>query len=143
MSFSGLVLAPRALVLLRSHLGKPRIMFCRKCGTQNDDNANQCLNCGETLSQTPDKAGPPVYIPNYLVQSILVTLFCCIPLGVVAIILAAQVNGKIEIGDIPGAISSSKQAKKWTWIAFGAGLLHHVVVIILIIAFVIALQKNL
>ena len=38
-------------------------------------------------------------IPNYLVQAILTTLFCCLPFGIVAIVYAAQVNTKIEAGD--------------------------------------------
>lgn len=62
---------------------------------------------------------PPTNIPNYLVQSILVTLFCCLPFGVVAIIFAAQVNGKIQAGDIQGAMHASGQAKMWCLISFG------------------------
>src|SRR5690242_9892722 len=37
--------------------------------------------------------------PNHLVWSILTTLFCCLPLGIVSIIFAAQVNGKWQAGD--------------------------------------------
>jgi hypothetical protein len=61
-------------------------------------------------------------IPNYLVQSILVTLFCCLPLGIVAIINAAQVNNKISLGDIAGAMEASGKAKKWCWWSFGLSL---------------------
>ena len=32
--------------------------------------------------------------PNNLVWAILSTLFCCLPLGIVSIVYAAQVNGK-------------------------------------------------
>src|SRR5438128_1439779 len=35
------------------------------------------------------------HVPNYLVQSILCTLFCCLPFGIVAIVYAAQVNSKV------------------------------------------------
>src|SRR5207237_6484686 len=31
-------------------------------------------------------------VPSYLVQSILATLFCCMPFGIVAIVYAAQVS---------------------------------------------------
>lgn len=61
-------------------------------------------------------------VPNYLVQAILVTLFCCLPAGVVAIVFAAQVNGKVEAGDIAGARSASRNAKIWSWVSFGVGL---------------------
>lgn len=62
---------------------------------------------------------PPANIPNYLVQSILVTLFCCLPFGIVAIVFAAQVNGKLQSGDIQGAMQASSQAKMWCWISLG------------------------
>lgn len=65
---------------------------------------------------------PPGSIPNYLVQAILVTIFCCLPFGIVSIIFAAQVNSKAMVGDIQGAIASSKQAKLWAWVAFGIGI---------------------
>jgi len=49
---------------------------------------------------------------NYLVQSILVTIFCCLPLGVVGIVFAAQVNSKFAAGDVDGANQASADAKK-------------------------------
>ncbi|HYC50242.1 MAG TPA: CD225/dispanin family protein, partial [Gemmatimonadaceae bacterium] len=61
-------------------------------------------------------------VPNYLVQSILVTLCCCLPLGVVAIVFAAQVNSKLSAGDIQGAREASRMAKMFCWVAFGLGL---------------------
>ncbi len=67
-------------------------------------------------------AAPAVKIPNYLVQSILVTLCCCLPLGIVAIVFAAQVNSKLAAGDLAGAQASSANAKLWCWIAFGIGI---------------------
>ena len=68
-------------------------------------------------------SNPPPYVPNYLVQAILVTIFCCLPFGIVAIVFAAQVNGKLAAGDYTGAVQTSKQAKMWCWVAFGLGLL--------------------
>lgn len=64
--------------------------------------------------------GPP--IPNYLVQSILVTLCCCLPLGIVAIVFSAQVNSKLAAGDVAGAMDASNKAKMFCWIAFGIGI---------------------
>lgn len=61
-------------------------------------------------------------VPNYLVQAILVTLFCCVPLGIVSIIYAAQVNGKVALGDIEGARRTSRSAKNWALLSFGVGL---------------------
>lgn len=66
--------------------------------------------------------GPRPDIPNYLVWSILATIFCCLPFGIVAIVYSAQVNSKLNLGDIAGAAESSQNAKKWCWISFGVGL---------------------
>ena len=66
--------------------------------------------------------GHPPKVPNYLVQAILVTLFCCVPFGIVAIVYAAQVNGKVALGDLEGAWRTSRSAKNWAWISFGVGL---------------------
>jgi hypothetical protein len=100
-------------------------MLCPKCGTSNDDNSNNCTQCGAILSrpvQSDISASGSQNIPNYLVQAILVTIFCCLPLGIPAIVFAAQVNGKAERGDYNGALDSSKKAKMWSWISFGVGL---------------------
>lgn len=96
-------------------------MYCRKCGSPNDDNHHSCTKCGAPLHNTPINL-PAHQISNYLVQSILVTIFCCLPLGIPAIVYAAQVNGKVQAGDIPGAMRASKLAKTWSWWAFGIGL---------------------
>ena len=67
---------------------------------------------------------------NYLVESILVTIFCCLPLGVVGIVFASQVSTKYVAGDYAGAEESSKQAKKFMiW-----GLIAGVVVIVAYLA---------
>ena len=46
---------------------------------------------------------PPSNIPNYLVQAILVTIFCCLPFGIVAIVFAAQVNSALAAGNYEAA----------------------------------------
>lgn len=50
---------------------------------------------------------------NYLVESILVTIFCCPPFGIVGIVYASQVNSKFNSEDVQGAIETSNNAKKW------------------------------
>jgi hypothetical protein len=91
-------------------------MYCTNCGTLNDDIATNCTSCGQQLPQ------PVEQVPNYLTQAILVTLCCCVPFGIPAIVFAAQVNGKLQAGDVAGAIESSNKAKMWCWVAFGCGL---------------------
>jgi hypothetical protein len=70
----------------------------------------------------PTAATPAVYVPNYLVFAILATVLCCLPTGIAAIVYAAQVNGKLQAGDIAGAQAASKNARMWCWISLGAGL---------------------
>ena len=102
----------------------PMEVFCPECGTTNSENNFKCIACGFIL-HGPSNVGatrPPVVIPNYLVQAILATLFCCLPFGIAAIVYAAQVNGKIAGGDIEGAQRDSDNAKMWAWISFGFGI---------------------
>ena len=126
-------------------------MYCPTCGARNSETARFCGNCGQTLrEQTPQERNPipelpppdpepphdtgpeyrpfrdagssAVHVPNYLVQAILVTLFCCVPFGIISIVYAAQVNGKVALGDMEGAWRTSRSAKTWAWISFGVGL---------------------
>src|SRR5437773_8613433 len=94
-------------------------MFCTRCGTSRPDGMSVCPNCG---TAAPAFAEPPK-IQNYLVPSILITLCCCVPAGIVAIIYAAQVNSKLAAGDIAGAQNSARLAKIWSWVGFGFGAL--------------------
>ena len=54
---------------------------------------------------------------NYLVWSILATILCCIPFGIVSIVYATQVDSKYAMGDYAGAQASAGQAKVWFWVA--------------------------
>jgi hypothetical protein len=106
-------------------------VYCPNCGAQNSDNASYCANCGNALQaiNTPnvDVPSPPqpqgqASVPNYLAPAILTTLFCCLPFGIVSIVFAAQVNGKLAAGDRAGALQSSQNAKTWAWLSFGFGI---------------------
>jgi uncharacterized membrane protein YvbJ len=96
-------------------------MYCPKCGAETDEQAAACSQCGAILRAAPADAVAQK-IPNYLAQSILVTLLCCLPLGIPAIVFAAQVNGKVQAGDIAGAQDASRKAKMWCWWSLGIGL---------------------
>lgn len=69
-------------------------------------------------------------IPNYLIPAILATIFCCVPVGIVSIVFATQVNGKIATGDIAGAAQASRKAKMFLFVTIGAGILIWVIAII-------------
>lgn len=116
-------------------------MYCTQCGTPRPDNATVCPACGKAVPQfgAPYGGGgqyqygnqvlsmPPGSIPNYLWQSIVVTLCCCLPGGIVAIVFAAQVNSKLAAGDAAGAEAASRNAKLWCWISFGVGAVFGII----------------
>jgi len=68
--------------------------------------------------------GPP---NNYLVWAILSTLFCCLPLGIVSIVFAAQVNNKYNMGDYAGALDSSNKAKQFAIVSAVVGVIVGVI----------------
>src|SRR2546430_3851106 len=80
----------------------------------------------------PPPAGGTATVPNYLVPAI-ISIFCCWPLAIPAIIFATQVNGKVAAGDIAGAQDASKKAKMFSFIAIGLGLLLVVVYVLLML----------
>lgn len=101
-------------------------MYCPNCGKEIAGDAQFCQHCGKGLHSQqpapPPVTGAPTTIPTYLAQAILVTLFCCLPFGIVAIVYASQVNGKLQMGDYAGALESSNNAKTWCWVSFGTGI---------------------
>src|ERR1700675_5177393 len=106
-------------------------MFCSQCGANNADGAVVCTQCGRNLQAvtpaTPlQPTGiilpPGATVQNYLVFAILTTVFCCLPAGIPAIIYAAQVNSKLQAGDLAGAQIASKNAKMWCLVSLGLGL---------------------
>lgn len=131
-------------------------MFCPQCGASNADNAVGCVQCGRNLQagvptqampgqptpiQTPGVVIPPgATVQNYLVFAILTTVFCCPPLGIPAIVYAAQVNGKLQAGDYVGAQQASKNAKTWCFISLGVGV---VMVLIYVMLFALGMLSAL
>lgn len=70
---------------------------------------------------------------SWLVESILVTLFCCLPFGIAGIVNASKVESRFNAGDHAGAESASAAAKKWTMIGLIIGVVGVVGYILLIV----------
>jgi hypothetical protein len=85
----------------------------------------------------PPPTGGSATVPNYMVPAI-VSVFCCWPLAIPAIIFASQVNNKVAAGDIAGAQESSKKAKMFSYIALGLGVVW-VICVILYFVFIVGL----
>ena len=85
-----------------------------------------CLFTPPTSAYAYQQPQQPSQMPcpkTWLVESILVTLFCCIPFGIVGIVYASQVSSKFAAGNYVGAAQSSANAKKWTLIGMVCGII--------------------
>lgn len=69
-----------------------------------------------------DNANYQIPPKTWMVESILVTLFCCLPFGIAGIVNAASVESKFYAGDYIGAQRASANAKKWTTVSFWIGI---------------------
>ena len=72
--------------------------------------------------------------PNHLVAAIMVTIFCCLPLGIAAIVKSAQVNGLWAQGLYFEAELAAESAKKFAIWAVVAGVIVTVIYILLAVA---------
>ena len=99
---------------------------------------------GQSMGGPPIMGGQPMggmgqpiakgSVPNYLVHSILVTLCCCLPFGIAAIVYASKVDTLLAQGNHAGAVEASESAKKWCIWALALGIIVNVLVIGLQIA---------
>lgn len=64
---------------------------------------------------------------TWMTESILVTLFCCLPFGIVGIINASKVSSLYAQGLFAKAQLASDNAKKWTKIGFIVGLVFIII----------------
>jgi hypothetical protein len=114
---------------------------CSRCGTSIPDENPACPNCGlPRFAQDHAPHRPQVsYIPppapltepvrNYLVPSIILTICCCTPFGIIAIIFAAMAASKQSSGDMAGAREAASKARLFCWLAFIIGVISYIVFI--------------
>ncbi len=72
---------------------------------------------------------------NWLVESILATIVCCLPLGIMGIINATKVNTLYASGDYNGARKASQDAAKWTKIAAVSGVIVYGLYFLMVLVF--------
>jgi hypothetical protein len=77
----------------------------------------------------PPAAGGSATVPNYLVPAI-ISIFCCWPLAIPAIIFATRVNSSLAAGDTAAAQEASANAKKYMKLAFIVGSICWVLLIL-------------
>jgi len=64
----------------------------------------------------------PIMPKSWLIESILVTIFCCLPFGIVGVVYASRVDSKYAQGDYDGSNQASREAGRWTQIGFFLGI---------------------
>ncbi len=80
--------------------------------------------------QQPYGVQPPMP-DTYMVWAVLVTVFCCLPFGIVSIVKASQVSSLYSQGRYQEAVAASEAAKKWAiWSAI-VGVVISIIVIVL------------
>jgi hypothetical protein len=84
---------------------------------------------------TPITEHPP---KNWLVESILVTILCCLPFGIVGIVNATKVESLWNTGQRDAALKASQEAAKWVKIGFFTGLTVYVLYFVLMFLGIIA-----
>lgn len=135
-------------------------VFCVNCGAASPGDARFCRQCGTDLtvsqpapppftgqepsssrerpdpfaSPPPPYYGSPTHIDNNLIWAILATICCCVPSGIVAIVYAAQVNGKLAAGDLATAQRYANNARLWAIIS---AVLGAVAVVIYFVAAIV------
>ena len=78
--------------------------------------ANEYLNIEENRTTNAQR-------PNdLLVWSILSTIFCCLPTGIVAIVYSSRVNSLWDLGRHNEAIDAARKAKTWNIVGLVIGL---------------------
>ena len=79
-------------------------------------------------------SAPPVSKPdNLMLWSVLATVLCCLPLGIVAIVYSNKVDTLWSNRDYQGAIDAAKNAKTFCLISLGGGLIVSILYIFLMI----------
>ena len=86
------------------------------------------MESNEPLDDFMSPSAPP---KNWMTEAVLVTLCCCQPLGIVALIKSSEVNSKYNAGDYAGAEKSSADAKKFVMLGFFIGLPLVIIIIVI------------
>lgn len=112
---------------------------CPYCGFENNDDAIWCAKCNRNMidwtdgnpnqdvRQVDGASGEPV---DRLWLSILLTIFCCQILGIVAIVYSVIARVEKERGHREYAVSASKSAALWSTWTFITGIVAWIAVLL-------------
>lgn len=97
---------------------------------QNYNQQNQGYYQQNNFNGMPQK--PVNWVP-YLILSIISTLCCCLPFGVVGIVFSAKINSAMLAGNLEEAQNNAKMARTWIIVSFAIGLLTWLIYMVLIV----------
>lgn len=115
---------------------------CPKCGTPAVSQIQPyCMGCGNSLNSSSVSSSTQGNYNNpttngkeqpktWYLESILATILCCLPVGVIAILNANRVEDRFKAGDFQGAQKASDEAKKYIIIASILGIISIFITII-------------
>ena len=118
-------------------------MQCFNCGAPIYGSSDSCSQCGTkgspftiTAASGPRPAGGalPPEVPDHLILAVLATVMFCMPLGIVALVYANQVQARRLAGDFQGALLASRKARSWSI----AAIVSFAAVVLLTLAAVLA-----
>ena len=117
------------------------LINCHECNHQISDAATTCPHCGAPVQktattnpqQTPNTNNTNICPETHLTKAILVTIFCCWPLGIPAIVNAAGVSNAFLAGNYDLALEKSRNAEKWSNYCIAAGIVFIALYIILMV----------
>lgn len=97
---------------------------------QNYNQQNQGYYQQNNFNGMPQK--PVNWVP-YLILSIISTLCCCLPFGVVGIVFSTKINSAMLAGNLEEAQNNAKMARIWIIVSFAIGLLTWLIYMVLIV----------
>ncbi len=66
---------------------------------------------------------------TWLAESIIATILCCVPFGIVGIVYATKVSSLYQQGRYEEAERASRNAKTWTLVSVGVGLIVNIIIL--------------
>ena len=108
-------------------------------GQQNQNYTQQAPNYGQQnqgyyqQNNFNGMTQKPVNWVPYLILSIISTLCCCLPFGVVGIVFSAKINSAMLAGNLEEAQNNAKMARIWIIVSFAIGLLTWLIYMVLIV----------
>lgn len=77
----------------------------------------RALFVNKAFEAKPENEAKSPMPKTWLIESILVTLFCCLPFGIVALIYSSRVESRFFAGRIAEAQEASRSARTWVLVS--------------------------